>query len=50
MKSSAKIIGLPNYEAPLVNSCLVAVERGYSSTSERVELEDLGETKSEGEW
>ena len=38
------------YEAPLVNFCLVAVEGGYSLTTLQGELENLGETKNEGDW
>ena len=38
------------YEAPSVGCCAVFVEKGYSSTSKRGEIEDLGETKDEGYW
>ena len=38
------------YEAPSVACFVVFVERGYASTSQRGDIENLGETKEEGEW
>lgn len=37
------------YEAPSMACCAVSVERGYSS-SKRGDLENLGDTKEEGDW
>lgn len=49
MNSNYKIVTTP-YEAPSVACCAVFVEKGYSSTSKRGEIEDLGETNDEGYW
>ena len=38
------------YETPSVVCYAVFVEKGYSSTSQRGDVENLGETKDEGEW
>ena len=38
------------YEAPFVTCCSVVVEQGYLATSAPVQIENLGDTKEEGEW
>ncbi len=38
------------YEAPSVACYSVLVEKGYASTSNRGDIEDLGGTKEEGDW
>ena len=49
MNSMYKIAS-ETYEAPSVACCVVFVEKGYSSTSKRGDIEDLGETNDEGYW
>ena len=48
MNSKCKIVS-ELYEAPTVACCAVFVEKGYSS-SKRGDLENLGDTKEEGDW
>ena len=38
------------YETPSVVCCAVSVEKGYSLTSQSGNIENLGETKEEGDW
>ena len=38
------------YETPSVTCCTVLVEKGYSLTSQLGDIENLGDTKEEGEW
>ena len=38
------------YEAPSVACCSAFVEQGYSLTSQLGDIENLGDTKEEGEW
>lgn len=51
MLNNRESAALPaTYVAPSVVCCMVLVESGYSSTYQRVEIENLGETKDEGDW
>ena len=38
------------YEAPCVASYVVSVEKGFALTTQWAIIENLGETKEEGEW
>ena len=38
------------YEAPAVVCSAVLVEKGYALTTQWTTIENLGETKEEGEW
>ena len=48
--NSMRKIASEMYEAPAVACYAVLVEKGYSSTSKRGDIEDLGETNDEGDW
>ena len=49
MNSLFKIVTV-EYESPSVACCAVSVEKGYALTTQWATIENLGETKEEGEW
>lgn len=49
MNSLFKIVTV-EYESPSVTCCAVSVEKGYALTTQWAIIENLGETKEEGEW